>query len=76
MISPEYQKLLNDLGKSAYGKALASFLEEELESLNKEKYDQVEKYWAREGTEEIVRRLFSFMKGSNPQGVKGKTTYS
>lgn len=76
MISKENQELLEQLGKSNFGRALNALIEDELTVLSKEKYDKIEKYWAREMTEEKLNKVFSFLNRGNAQVDKKKTLYN
>ena len=76
MITTENQALLAELGKNNHGRVLSAFLDEELRVLSEEKYDKIEKYWAREMTIDVINKLFSFLNRTNTQVDKKKTLYN
>lgn len=66
MIKPEEQKLLQELDKTPFGRAIRSFLEDETANL---KDVTQAKNWedvlGRQHALKIVEHLFSFMKGKS-----------
>lgn len=73
------KKHLEELKNTPYGKALLSFLEEEISNIDTVKGARLlskEEMIGREIALEILEKLFYFMEKNNPQGVKRKVTYS
>lgn len=72
MISPDTKRLLEELGKMPYGKALKEFIDEELKEVSDiTKIESWDDALARQKAIHIVRKLFSFM-NSNTSGVDKK----
>jgi hypothetical protein len=77
MISPETRRLLEDLGKSPYSRAIQDFLDDELANIDTVRgVKSLEESLGREIALNLVERLFSFMKRPNPQRSKNKTSYT
>lgn len=78
-MKPESKKLLEELPRTTYGKALQEYLDEEVAKIDTVKgakglsHDQLV---GREIALEIVEKLFYFMGQANPQPGKGKISYS
>lgn len=79
MIKPELKKLLEDMGKSPYGRALREFLDEkydEIKDVNKipEDADHAIESKARKHACKVIRDLFSAMTEKS-QGSNKKSPY-
>lgn len=71
----EEKKLLQDLGRTSYGKVLKSYLDEELSLLKDlQTIDSWEEAKGRQYAEKIIKKLFSFME-EKKTGVKSKNPY-
>lgn len=76
MPKEERKKLLSELSKLNYGRALGDYLDEELERLRDEKYDTLDKYHGREIAEDILNNIFVFLERRNPQKNTRKVNYT
>ena len=74
-MNPEHKKLLEDLSRTSYGKALSEFLNKELEELkdvtNAQSWDDA---LGRKHAVRIIERLFSFME-EKPKANTNKTSF-
>jgi hypothetical protein len=75
-MTPENKKLLEDLSRTSYGRALSEFLKKELEELkdvsNATSWDDA---LGRKHATRIIERLFSFME-EKPKVNTNKTSFT
>ena len=77
MTKEERTKLLGELGKTSYGKALKEYLLIELKDVDTVVgVKTIEESRGREISLGIIKRLFSFMDLEKPKDVGEKTIYS
>lgn len=79
MVKPEHLKLLEELPKTAYGKALAAYLDDELSSIDTvagAKNAKLEELIGRELAVDLINKIFYFLGRRNPQVAKKKVNYT
>lgn len=76
MNKEERKKLLEELSKLNYGRALEDLLDEELEKLKNQRYTTLDKYLARDMAEDIINSLFTFLEKRNSHSGHKKVNYT
>lgn len=77
MNKEERQKLLEELSKLSYARALEDLLDEEMAKIDTvDNITSLEEAIGRQRAKETINRVFAFLIKRNPQGVKKKTSYT